>query len=437
MRLVTTSRTVDARMAADVRNARRQRLGGVTHFAGRLAHDFTNLYTVLQSRLELMRDRLEGDVRHDLEAAFEAVERATELVRDLRALGGREAMALEPARLERLVEDMLPILRARASVRLQWRPAAGDVSLPVLADRAALEATLLTLVRNASEATSAEVEIALSVEAVHLDVPLVELHGEVPPGDWAVVRCRDNGPGISDAVLDRIFEPDFSSKGEQVETGLGLPVALARMQRMLGHLSVARHDDGGTLVSLWLPITRAVPVEAASGEATPVEATSVEATSVEATSVEATPAKAVPVEARSRLEARDAASSDCRARVLLVDDDVLVLRTAQRLLERAGFCVRTAAGGAEAERCLDDAREPIDVIVTDVVMPGLSGPALIARRRAGGDARPVVFMSGYTSDAMPVAPLPEASAPLVAKPFTTTTLVSAIQRAITGAGPAA
>jgi PAS domain S-box-containing protein len=424
-RLLTSSRGVDARMAADVRNARRQRLGGVTHFAGRLAHDFTNLYTVLHARLDLMRERLEGDVREDLDAAFEAVERATMLVRDLRALGGREAITLAPLRLESLVPSLLGTLQSRTSAQLVWTPPPAALSLPVLVDPAVLELTLASLVRNAEEVHPGRATVTVSVAMRHLDTPLIEPHGELPVGEWAVIRCHDDGPGVSDAVLERIFEPEFSAKGDQVETGLGVPVALARMQRMLGHLSIARAEAGGTLVSLWLPITRVTVREGADspeGHAIAVEQ------SVER---EAEVARSTGT-ARPRASARVPVAAS-RPHVLLVDDDVLVLRTAQRLLERAGFPVTVASSGHEAEQVLDRSPDDIALVVSDVVMPGLSGPELMARRRAVGDRRPVVYMSGYTSDALPPTHGREPSAPLVAKPFTSATLVEAIERALEGA----
>nr|MCU0616484.1 response regulator [Gemmatimonadaceae bacterium] len=123
-------------------------------------------------------------------------------------------------------------------------------------------------------------------------------------------------------------------------------------------------------------------------------------------------------------------------RVLLVDDDALVLRTAERLLQRAGANVVTAATAEDAERALDSLAPAVELIVTDVVMPGVSGPALIARRRAVGDMRPVVYMSGYTGDAFSEAALLAEDAVLVAKPFTTATLVAAIREAQGQARPA-
>jgi PAS domain S-box-containing protein len=425
LRIVTTSRSADARVADEARKSVRQRLGGVTHFAGRLAHDFTNLYTVLQSRLELMRDRLEGDVREDLEAAFAAIDRATELTRALRALGGREMMSLVPVTLESLVAELGPELARTTGARVVVHEQAHQGPISVLLDRDAFAATLLAVVRNAVEAQSSPATITLQTELVRVQQPIVEAHGEVPTGDWAVVRCRDVGPGIAEDVLVSLFEPEFSIKRAQVETGLGLPVALARMQRMLGHLSVARRPEGGTEVSLWLPVSRVALVERGAS-ATDVS---------ERRQTPAAPALPEPMadtrvpDARAP-EARVPEASAVSAHVLLIDDDALVLSTARRLLERAGYRVTCASSGAEALGLLDREALSIDVLLSDVVMPGLSGPQLVAARRAAGDRRPVVYMSGYTADALPLPHTPEPDAELVTKPFTSAALVGAIERAL-------
>lgn len=416
VRLVTVSRSADSRLASEARAATRERLGGVAHFAGRLAHDFTNLYTVLQSRLELMRDRLDGDVRHDLEAAFEAIDRATELTRALRALGGREAVQLVPTEIGEQLRAIAPLLESRTGVRVHASAVSSDAPLVALVDHDTLEAILLAVIRNAGEARPVGAEVTLHADRIVVHTPLVEAHGEVAVGDWLVIRCVDNGPGIDDAALAHIFEPEFSSKGTRIETGLGLPVALARMQRMLGHLSIARHQSGGTEVSLWLPLMQSdafTHIEGYRGDAARRRTTP----PTGSRSAASTPGDSMPALAVS-------------AHVLLIDDDQLVLRTADRLLQRAGLRVTTATSAFAARELLARESLGIEVIVTDVVMPGMSGPQLVAERRAAGDRRPVVYMSGYTGDAIPMVQLPEAGAILVSKPFTSRTLVGAIARAL-------
>jgi signal transduction histidine kinase len=129
-------------------------------------------------------------------------------------------------------------------------------SQPLIAsgDRAALVHGIRSIVANAWEAMRSRGRILLSVERVVLSSPLAHPHGEVPAGTWAVVRCVDSGPGIADDAMARVFEPSLTSKHDHVETGLGLPITLARVEQMGGHVSVANVRDGGAEVRIWLPL---------------------------------------------------------------------------------------------------------------------------------------------------------------------------------------
>ncbi|HSG65572.1 MAG TPA: response regulator [Gammaproteobacteria bacterium] len=245
--------------------------------------------------------------------------------------------------------------------------------------------------------------VHISTARVHLTEPRIDPHGEVSAGDWAVIRCRDTGPGIEASQLARLFEPVLSSKGAHVETGLGLAVTLARLQQLNGHVSLRNHVGGGLEATLWVPRVSAPEAAVARME--------------------------VPVHSADA----SSAPASVATHVLLVDDDALVLRTAERLLVRAGFRVTAVGSGFEALDALDAAEtagDPIENIVTDVIMPGLSGPEFVAKRRQTGRVASVVYMSGYTGDSLPASLVPEAGAELVSKPFSSATLVSAIRAAM-------
>jgi two-component system cell cycle sensor histidine kinase/response regulator CckA len=316
-------------------------------------------------------------------------------------------------------------------------------ALVVHADPRLLRRVLATICAQFGRDTALDgvAPLSLQLETVQLISPLVEPHGEIAAGRWVVVRCRRDVGGVSDQVLASLMAPDYASRHPQRDTGVDLPVALARMQRMGGHLSARRIGADGSEVLLWLR-----PVTAAS--------TSVDASETGGdASVDEPPAqprtRRTPWMASEALTAAGDAAGGAALRgpptvvangdvqglrVLLVDDDPLVLRTAERLLQRVGCVVTTATGGDEAATLLDAGTPAIDLIVTDVVMPGLSGPALVARLRARGDGRPVVYMSGYTGDAFSAAAELDEDAILVAKPFTTAMLVSAIREALGATG---
>jgi CheY-like chemotaxis protein len=262
----------------------------------------------------------------------------------------------------------------------------------------------------------------------------VEAHGEVPAGDWIVLRCAEAHRGWTDASLAPLMAVGAHQRLVAAEIDLDLPVALARMQSLGGHLSTSRDGEGGTIIMLWLRVDGGAkgtaPAPATESSARPT-------TMPPLAHAQRTPWMGVsPVTADAPPALSGTRPSLDGLRVLLVDDDALVLRTAERLLQRAGANVVTAATAEDAERALDSLAPAVELIVTDVVMPGVSGPALIARRRAVGDMRPVVYMSGYTGDAFSEAALLAEDAVLVAKPFTTATLVAAIREAQGQARPA-
>ena len=433
---------------AETRTVVRERLGGVAHLAGQLAHEYANALTVLQSRLELLGASLAPSEREHFEAAEQAIGRAIDLTGALRALGGREAVTVASLRVADLLPRLALVVSERMGVALRLAPpspdtAVGGESTPPLAcavtvDADMLERVVLMLVARhvaaqaamhtaqGSDAPPPRLDIAL--EHRHLVTPHVETHGEVPAGDWIVLRCAEAHRGWTEASLAPLMPPGAGVRGAVSEVDLDLPVALARMQAMGGHLSATRRADGGVIISLWLRAQVASANDAtgrpaphgAAGETTVTRRAHAQRTPW--IGAAAVPADAVPVPTTPR-------RSLDGLRLLLVDDDPLVLRTAERLLQRAGAEVVTASSAAEAEEALDTLAPPIALIVTDVVMPGVSGPALIARRRAAGDMRPVVYMSGYTGDAFSEAALLTEDAVLVAKPFTTATLVAAIREA--------
>ncbi len=424
MRLVTTSRLVDYRVEAEARNATRQRLGGVAHFAGQLAHEFTNLYTVALSRLELIRERLHEEEREDMQEAFNAIARASELTRELRALSGNEPLHVERVELHEFLRASEAVLREFANENLTVTVENDGPPLFVHADRSVLRSALHSVLANAAEAMLNRGTITVHVEHVQLREPHVDVHGDVAPGDWAVIRCVDTGPGIADARMASLFEPRFSADRSTLGTGLGLPITRARMAQMQGHISIRKLTQGGTEVRLWVPT---IPP---SGDAHGTETAGLGA---RADAARRTPPSVPAVGTDPVVPGTAADASTHGMHLLLVDDDVHVLRTAQRLLMRAGFTVTAAASGFDALAALeeDDAGErAIALIVTDVMMPGLSGPQFVARRRELGDMRPVVYMSGYTGDALAPAHAPEAGAVLVSKPFSTSDLLQAIKDAL-------
>ncbi len=404
MRLVTTSRSVDVRMESDARNQVRQQLGGVALFAGRLAHDFTNLNTVARARLEMVRERISDELREDVDAAVEAIERATGLTRELRALSGSDQLHSEGVDFASLVAELGAELAHTVPERVRLEVKAPPPGVQMLVDRSLLSEVLHAVVENSVDSMANGGVLQFSAEVTQLSHVHIDVHGEVNAGTWALLRVLDEGTGIPEDQLAKVFVPGLSQKGQAVETGLGLPVALARMRQMGGHISISNRTEGGTEVTLWLPVATAPLANPDTDSPAPT--------------------------------VNEAAPHGRAVHVLLVDDDEMVLRTAERLIQRAGYQVTAVASGYDALSALAacDARgDTVDIILTDVIMPGLSGPQFVEKLRQTGDMRPVVYMSGYTGDALPGAARPTAGAVLVSKPFSGAAVIAALQSALSAA----
>ncbi len=399
LRLVTTSHSADIRIESDARSQVRQQLRSVAQFAGRLAHDFTNLYTVAHTRMEMLRERVPDELRDDVEEAFAAIERAAALTRELRALSGSDLLQSERVNVGALVAEIGEQLSRAVPKHVAVVVEAPPSAVNVLVDPLVLAEVLLAVVNNAVYAMPQGGEILLTVSTTRITQAHVDAHGEAGVGEWALLRVLDQGVGIPHERLAQLFVPTLSHKGPAVETGLGLPVGLARMRQMGGHISVSNRVEGGTEVTLWLPVVSAAA---------------------------RAPTQTIPAAIAPTL-GDDAVRS---VHVLLFDDDAMVLRATDRLLTRAGYRVTPAASEADALRALAVGAalgERIDIILTDVVMPGLSGPQFVARLRESGDTRPVVYMSGFTGDSLVGAMRPEAGAMLVSKPFSGAALLDALQ----------
>ena len=382
-RMIATFDDVTERVRLEEQLRQSQKMEAVGALAGGIAHDFNNILTVILSLGSVMSDALpEGSpVRADLEEIVATARRAEGLTRQILAFARQQVtdpvdldlnatIAGATKLLERLIGEHI-------AVRLSLAP-----SLPhVHADPRQLEQVLMNLAVNSRDAMTGGGTLAISTFAL----PPVE---GGPPRVELVVR--DTGSGMDPATRARAFEPFFTTKAPGRGTGLGLAVVQGIVQQCGGTASLDSTPGRGTVVRIVLPGRPARPAR-----------------------VEAQPAP-TPVVPPGRT-------------VLLVEDEERVRRVAARCLERAGYRVLAVADGEDALR-ISAATRSIDLLLTDVVMPGMSGPRVAEKLRAARPALPVLFMSGFSQD------LPEPLAPpagsLLQKPFTPEQLVARVADAI-------
>ena len=373
-----TERRRNARERAELeqRLAQAQRLESVGQLAGGVAHDFNNLLSVILTCVGFAQRELPEDspVREDVEEIGRAADRAAALTRQLLMFSRREVVKPEVLDVGALVRDLERLLNRTLSERIALRIAIGPDIVPVLADRAQLEQVLVNLAVNARDAMPEGGTLTIAVTGV-------------PEG--VRITVADDGVGMAPEVRERAFEPFFTTKEAGQGTGLGLATVHGIVTDSGGTVDIDSAPGEGTTIAIWLP--------KAEGGAVVAEE---------------------PPEPAER--ARGA------AKVLVVEDQDPVRRQACRILRTHGYDVREAAG---AEEALADWRET-DVLVTDVVMPGMTGHELAEIARERNPGLRVVFMSGHTEDVLVRDGARMGEIAFVQKPFTRDSLLRAIEEAL-------
>jgi two-component system cell cycle sensor histidine kinase/response regulator CckA len=353
--------------------AQNQKMQAIGQLAGGVAHDFNNLLTAIQLRLdELLHRHPVGDPSYEgLTEIRQTGVRAADLVRKLLAFSRKQTVQRETLELGELISEFEVLLRRLLREDVKLITDYGRNLPQVRADKSQLETAVMNLAVNARDALRshgthdggpAEVHIRTKrldqAEALKLGFPMAT------PEGCALIEVADNGPGIPPEAMAKIFEPFFTTKPVGEGTGLGLATVYGIVKQSDGWIHVESHPGQGAAFRIFLPVH--VPVVGA--EPAPVKA-----------------AKAKPV-------ARDLSGA---GRILFVEDEDVVRGVAARLLRARGYEVIEAADGEEALELAEEWAGKIDLMISDVIMPGLDGPTLLKKARQYLDGAPVMFISGY------------------------------------------
>lgn len=401
---VANARMIAALTESEQRLRQSQKMEAIGQLAGGVAHDFNNVLAAILMQLgeiRLVRDlpRMAGELLSDVE---QAAQRAARLTRQLLVFSRQQAMQSHVLDLNQLVRNHARLLRrvvpSTHELSVQLNPA----PLIVAADAGMIEQVLLNLVLNARDAQREGGKI-LVITAPRTLLPGTS--GDLPPGEYAVITVSDNGIGIPPENIPRLFEPFFTTKPPGQGTGLGLATAYGIVQQHGGTIGVDSRPNVGTTMEVWLPVTQAPVAE----DAEPIDG---------------------PLDA-------DSGEHASPLTVLVVEDEPTVRRLMARVLERDGFRVRTAASGREALDHWGDYAGVVDLVLTDVVMPGgVSGTQLGRELRNRHPNLPIVYTSGYDPDYDPsdVSMVPGEN--FVPKPATADQLLAVIRRQLVGPGRA-
>ncbi|MGD9721292.1 MAG: PAS domain S-box protein [Pirellulales bacterium] len=390
-------RDLGDRLALEEQLRQAQKMEAVGHLAGGIAHDFNNILTAITGFTELLREANggQGTSAEQLAGIASSVERASTLVHQLLAFGRKQVLRPRVIDINETLMALEPMLRRFIGEQILVVTSAQTDLWPVRADSSQLEQVIVNLVLNARDAMPRGGSLTLETSNVCLDDAYCARQVELEPGEYVLLAIADTGTGMDERTQARMFEPFFTTKPTGEGTGLGLPTVYGIVKQSGGHIAVDSLLARGTTIRVYLP---------RSGEpAIPVQ-----------------PALPSPV------------GLGGRETVLFVEDDDLLRDLAQINLGKFGYTVLTALHGEEAMETIRAQGDTIDVLVTDVVMPGMGGMRL-AREALGLQPQlKVVLMSGY-SDRV-VAEQGELMRNLIflSKPYSPEELLAAIRNSLDG-----
>lgn len=393
--IVVNSRDVTENRAVEDQLRQAQKMEAVGRLAGGIAHDFNNLLTAIMGYGELAAGRLKPDdpTRTELSEIDRAAHRAADLTRQLLAFSRKQVLQPRVVNLNGIVSQTDKLLRRLIGEDVELVTRLHEPLGSVKADTGQIEQVLVNLAVNSRDAMPQGGKLTIETSEVELDESSSAFHFEVPPGRYVLLAVSDTGTGMDAQTLSHVFEPFFTTKEAGRGTGLGLSMVYGVVKQSGGHVTVYSEAGIGTTFKIYLPRVEDAPEEdrAPSDHATPLGGAET---------------------------------------ILVVEDEEAVRRLTCRTLEAHGYRVIPAADAHDALLLCERYAGQIDLMVTDVVMPELSGRA-VARRAAVLQPRmKVLFMSGYTDDAIVQHGVLDAGTAFLQKPFTPRSLAAKVREVL-------
>jgi PAS domain S-box-containing protein len=362
--LLGLSEDVSERRFLEAQLRQAQKMEAVGRLAGGVAHDFNNLLTAIlgYSGLMLRRFRPGDPFRHETQEIQKAGERAAELTRQLLAFSRKQVLVPQVLDLGTVLAEIQSMLRRVIGEDIELVTSAPADLGAAKVDGGQVEQVILNLVVNARDAMPGGGRLTLSLQNVELDEAFVREHPGAKTGPYVLLAVSDTGIGMTLEIQSHVFEPFFTTKEVGKGTGLGLATVYGIVKQSDGYITVRSELGRGSTFVVYLPRVKEAP--------------------------------------RSARVERPLSPTRGTETVLLVEDEEAVRRLVQEILEAAGYVVLAAASGAEAMERSRKHEGPIHLMMTDVVMPGMSGPQLASRIATARPAMRVLYTSGYPDDAL-------------------------------------
>ena len=379
------------RLEGELRQA--QKLEAIGHLAGGVAHDFNNILMVIQGYADMLLAEAPdgGTMRTDLREIQEAARRGSDLTRQLLAFGRKQVLTIRPVDLNAVLADTSHMLTRLIGESIRLELSTATEACPIEADRVQLEQVLINLAVNARDAMSGRGTLYVDLEPVIVETETRDL----PSGRYIRLIVRDTGCGMDEVTRERIFEPFFTTK--LAGSGLGLSTVYGVVKQLGGYIAVESAPLQGTTFTIHFPAT------------------------------------AKPLAARREAGAGQVTAGQAET-VLLVEDDRAVRTVVASLLRRHGYAVLPAGGPKEALAAARAHAGAIDLVLSDVIMPEMSGPEMVTLLAEQHPETRAVYLSGYSAEALMREGVLESRARLVQKPVAARDLLHAVRGAL-GSGP--
>jgi PAS domain S-box-containing protein len=387
--IVVTAHDITRRIRLEERLRQSQKLEAIGQLAGGIAHDFNNLLSVMQSYARFLTESLppQSPEAEDAEEIVKAGERAADLVRRLLAFSRRDGSTATVVNVNAAIADLDRLLRRTIGEDIELITRLDDASWWTRINPRDLEQVLMNLAFNARDAMPQGGRLTITTGTVEIGEV-----AELPPGTYASIVVADTGTGMSEDVMARIFEPFYTTKSRGRGTGLGLATVYGMVKHAAGAIEVSSAPGEGTRFEILLPAIDHEPVDTDPQE------------------------EALPRPGN-------------REKVLVVEDEEGVRRLVRRMLERNGYDVVTAASGPEAIG-LYERTDGISLLLTDVIMPQMSGRDLAEEITLKSPLTPVIYMSGYPGETLANHGVSESDRSYLQKPFTKEQLLDCVRGAL-------